>query len=533
MPPLLRARIGLALLIIILALGGLLRLLDLTDPPLDFHPTRQLRNAIIARGIYYDILPAERTDESTRALADSIARAPARYEPPVTETLAAVTYLITGGENLAIPRIYSTLFWLLAGLCLYDLARRITDSTVAALLSLTYYLVLPFAVQASRSFQPDPLMTASAFIGIYFLYRWSEEFGIRELALAISDSKLSDSIKTSWRYALLASIFISFAVFVKIFIGFIAGGAAIGLVLFTLKGKFWRSSQVWTMLAIMVIPAFLFYFVGNTGSSSEYITNWSVDMFKLITSTDFYSKWLAFLGSLFGLTILFLSLAGTFLAAPRGHALLIGLWAGYLLYGLSVPFQMYTHSYYHIQLTPIIALGLGPIAEAIIAKASAGRVGGGVSIRNERYSTAAVSRLAWWQTALIALTVAVIGFESWVSRSVLIAEDFRAEPAYWQTISDAIPADAKVIALTQDYGYRLMYFGWRKISLWPLASGLAEIRGNSISAEKSFAELAADKDYFLVTAFNQLNQQPDLEKILSQYPIAAQGDGFVLYDLRK
>ncbi len=167
-----RPSTGRALLILLLALGGLLRLLDLTDPPLDFHPTRQLRNSIIARGIYYDLLP--NADASTRALAASIARVPARYEPPVTETLVALTSIAVGGESTMVPRIYGTLFWLLAGLCLYDLARRITDSPIAALLSLAYFLVLPFAVQASRSFQPDPLMTASAFIGIYFLYRWSE-----------------------------------------------------------------------------------------------------------------------------------------------------------------------------------------------------------------------------------------------------------------------------------------------------------------------------------------------------------------------
>jgi hypothetical protein len=234
-------------------------------------------------------------------------------------------------------------------------------------------------------------------------------------------------------------------------------------------------------------------------------------MLKLITSTDFYSRWLSFLGSLFGLTILFLSLAGTLLAAPRGRALLIGLWIGYLLYGLLLPFQMYTHSYYHIQLTPIIALGLAPLAKAVASRMT----------REKRI----------WQAALVALTVAVVGYHSWVARSTLIAEDFRAEPAYWQMVGETIPADAKVIALTQDYGYRLMYYGWRRVDTWPLASGLAEVRGNTINAEKTFAEFAADKDYFLVTSFNQLDKQPDLKKILEQFPIAAQGEGFVLYDL--
>ena len=59
----------LTLLVIgILLLGLGLRLYDLTDQPIDFHSTRQLRNAVVARAIYYGsrclIL-----DEPTAALA--------------------------------------------------------------------------------------------------------------------------------------------------------------------------------------------------------------------------------------------------------------------------------------------------------------------------------------------------------------------------------------------------------------------------------------------------------------------------------
>jgi hypothetical protein len=42
----------------LLALGIVLRLINVTDPPLDFHPTRQLRSAIIARGMYTNPYPA-------------------------------------------------------------------------------------------------------------------------------------------------------------------------------------------------------------------------------------------------------------------------------------------------------------------------------------------------------------------------------------------------------------------------------------------------------------------------------------------
>ncbi len=39
----------------LLLLGLGIRLLDLTDPPLDIHPTRQLHSALMARGMYYRV----------------------------------------------------------------------------------------------------------------------------------------------------------------------------------------------------------------------------------------------------------------------------------------------------------------------------------------------------------------------------------------------------------------------------------------------------------------------------------------------
>jgi 4-amino-4-deoxy-L-arabinose transferase-like glycosyltransferase len=497
--PLSQTRIWSALLVILLALGGLLRLFDITDPPLDFHPTRQLRNFIVARGIYFSMIG----DPS----AQTFRNVTAQYEPPIVESIVAVTYRIAGGESYAVPRIWESLFWLLAGLALFDLMRR-AISPWAGLIGLAYYLVLPFAVQASRSFQPDPLMTSALYIGAYCLYRWSESYGVQELAPAISDSK-----KEAWKWAILSGFLLGFAILVKAIIVFLVAGVAIAAVLYTLQFRFFKSPQVWTMLALTLLPPFLFYVVIHPGNNTEYVANWSVAMAKLLLSTDFYSKWLAFIGSLLGLTAVFLSLAGTALAQPRLRALLVGLWAGYIVYGLVLPFQMYTHSYYHIQLIPIVAVGIGaalhPLIERVTTQDNFGRV------------------------AFVALIVGVIGYQSWVSRSVLIAEDFRHEPEYWKNIGDAIPPEAKVIGLTQDYGYRLLYFGYRKVSLWPLSTQLAEVRHeDNPDFTNRFDELTADRDYFLVTASSQLDKQPGLKDLLSQYPIAKEGDGFILYDLK-
>jgi len=487
-----RPRAWLLILVIFLALGGLLRLLDLDDPPLDFHSTRQLRNSLVARDIYYQLLP--NADPQKVELAASFHRAVGQYEPPIIESLVGWTYTWAGGENPSIPRLYQTLFWLLSGLALFDLACR-AISPWAALFGLAYYLILPFSVQASRSFQPDPLMTSAFIIGIYFLYRWGEE-----------------TTAKNWRWGILAGIFLGFAVLVKIVIAFLAGGAAVAFVLFSLGRRFWKSPQVWAMAGLMILPAFGYYVLGHAGRSSEYFFSWTVALIKQIASPEFYARWLGFLGSLLGLTVIFLSLAGVLLAPSRLRWLLLGAWGGYLLYGLTLPFQMYTHSYYHLQLVPLVALGLVPAANALLERIKAQGRG--------------------WQILFAGLILLLVGYQAWASRSTLLAEDFRHEPAFWSKIGEAIPADAKVIALTQDYGYRLMYYGWRKVELWPLSTELSRVRSGGKQAAAEFADLTAGKDYFLVTAFGQLDKQPALKDLLQNYPVAAQGEGFVLYDLK-
>ncbi|MFZ1041237.1 MAG: glycosyltransferase family 39 protein [Anaerolineales bacterium] len=495
------------LLILLLILGAALRFINLTVPPLDFHPVRQLRNLIVARSIYYKLL--SNPDPQKLALSKAFYNAVGQYEPPITESITAWTYTWTGGESIAVPRVYETLFWLLAGLALFDLARRIASPT-SALIALAYYLVLPFAVQASRSFQPDPLMTSSFIAGIYFLYRWSTSLQLPPLS-----EKMGGEKEGGWKWAILAGLFIGFAVLVKIVIVFFVIGAAIAAVLSTLGWRFWKSIQVWAMVALMAIPAFIYYILGHPGRSDEYFFAWTVDLIKLITTTSFYAHWLGFIGSLFGLTILFLSIAGIFLAPPRLRWMLIGIWIGYICYGLTLPYQMYTHSYYHIQLIPVVALGLVPIIEAVAVRVS----------REPR----------WLKAVLIAIVVFVIGYQAWIARSDLVAQaaDYRREPAYWENIAKAVPANANLIGLTQDYGYRLMYYGWRKITLWPYVNGLTAVKGTNVNAQAKFSELVAGRDYFLVSASNQLDAQPELKKILDGYTVAEQGNGFVLYDLHK
>ena len=126
-------------------------------------------------------------------------------------------------------------------------------------------------------------------------------------------------MRSSWKWAILAGIFIGFATFVKIVIAFFVGAPRLRWY-YSRSKRFWKSKQVWVMAAFMIVPAFIFYILLNQSRSTEYFFAWTVTMIKLITSTDFYSKWLAFIGSLFRLTMIFLSIAGASDPQLRGCA---------------------------------------------------------------------------------------------------------------------------------------------------------------------------------------------------------------------
>ncbi len=479
------------LALVLLVLGFALRLYDLTDQPIDFHPTRQLRGALIARGMYYQMLPS--ADPDQRELAIAFGSSTGQYEPSIVEYVVARIYLLMGSENLWVSRIVTSFFWIVGGLALFALSQRMLTGR-GALLALGYYLILPFAVQASRSFQPDPGMVMWIILGVYALYRWGE--------------------RPAWKWAILAGALCGVAVLTKVVAGYIVGMAAVAVVLFTLGlRRFWREPQVYLMAALMITPS-LVYYSTRQGRATDYIESWTISLSHLLLEPSFYVRWLSLVQNLMGLSALLLGLVGVLIAAPRARSLLLGLWAGYAIYGLTLPYQMYTHSYYHLQLVPIVALSLAPVGQAIWEQV----------VRQPRR----------WRVLFAAILLVGLLYSGWVSMAEQNREDNRGEPAYWQEIASYLPTDGKIIALTQDYGFRLEYYGWRKVSLWPTRGErtLSSLRGSVKEFENYFGKRTEGKDYFLITAFGQFNDQPDLKQMLADhYPLIAQGDGYLIYDL--
>src|SRR3990172_29973 len=482
-------------LVILFLLGFGLRMIDLTDPPLDFNPTRQFGGALVARSIYYQIAPSP--DPYVQHLAVSTGRTVSDLEPPIIESIVAFAYLLSGGEHLWVSRIVTSLFWVLAAIPLFALARRIAGSA-AALLAAGYYLLLPFSVFASRSFQPDPLMVTLLVLGMFAAYRWSETI--------------------SWKWTLLTAASMGLAILVKAFAAYFVFGIMASVVLYTLGLRaVFRNKQVWAMAAVSMLPAALYYLVNIGATSGDYLQNWIVALLPLAYEPSFYVRWADMLTDLLGDLPVVAALSGILLSRVRARWLLVGAWAGYALYGITLPHQTTTHDYYHLFLVPLAALSVAPIFQLIVRKI----------VRQSRF----------WRISFVCVLLASLFLTAWTSRSTLLGVSYKDEPPFWERIGSAVPTDGKTIGLVQAYGHLLSYYGWRRVDLWPITGelNLAGLRGNQPAEfESFFLDHTAGKDYFLVTSFNQLEQQPLLAEYLkTHFPVYSEGAGFIIYDLRQ
>jgi hypothetical protein len=503
----------LAVAALLLGLGLAVRLYDQDDPPLDFHPTRQLHSLIMARGMYAQAVPgAYPAWQSERAVQQG--QAEGLIEPPILESLAVFTYRLAGRELPWAARVYSSLFWLAGALGFYGLC-RLYLSRSAALVGMGFMLVLPYGIYASRAFQPDPLMTALIVLSWWAFARWmnGETPPLR-----------------NWIWAILAGLLGGAALLVKgTALFFVAGGWA-GLVLAGspltnpavpggLKGlrAVLRRRQVWIIALLVVLPYGL-YTAWGALVSGTFAGQLSLRFFpQYWVDPVFYLRWYNLVESAFSLPWLALGLLGAFFL-PRGAArgLGWGAWIGYLAMGFALSHHISTHDYYSLPLIPLMGFGLAALTEAARQ-----------TLPEPRRLTGALA---------VILLLSAAGLSTWEARTVLKRADYRAAPAFWQNLADRMGRDAGVVGITQDYGARLVYYGWITPNNWLTAAefDLRRAAGQQFDLGALFAEQTQGKQFFLVTVPEEFDRQPELKALLNaRYAVFDQGPGYLIYDLRK
>lgn len=320
------------------------------------------------------------------------------------------------------------------------------------------------------------------------------------------------------RNAILAGLFTGLAILVKAPAVFFVGFPLAGLVIYKGLKHSLKNWRVYLIAALALLPALVFNIISATvggNSGAIFGARWFPTLFS---DPKWYLGWLQHAKTVVGAFPLLLALAGFFFLRHKEHRVFyFCMWLGYLLYGFMFAYHIYTHDYYHLPLIPIIALGFGAVISVL-------------------FENLEVSLRSWLPKALVILLV-LFSLALCVQRirGMLVNADYRHEASYWRELGEKLGHNSAVVALTHDYGYRLVYWGFVQPQLWPTIGDLnvKELLGASDPAFEEYFKLKTEgADYFLVTLMNDFNSQTNLHDYLfAKYPYT-EGDGYYIFDLK-
>jgi hypothetical protein len=490
----------------LLVVGLCLRLYGIGQPPMDVTGVRQYHGALMARGLYEWLLTGDlKTLPPGRLL-----------EPPVLDFLASCTYVITGGEHLWIPRLMSASFWLVGGVFLYLVARKMVSPT-ASLFAVAFYLIDPAIILYSRAFMPDPLMILLLVMSVYFIVRYHEQPTTGRLMVAVVISSLALFVKPG------------ICVF-QIY------GASFALMVYR-RGLFGslRSLHVYLFAVLTLIPMAIYYALFLRGVAGGRIEP------ELLLSLSFWRGWLWQIEYMVGYVAFAGALLGVLLLRPGlPRALLAGLWAGYFLFGLVFEHHVQTHDYYSLQVIPVVALSLGAAWDFL-------------------------SGDLWRATSARFLRVAIVGFlllalalgamEQWKT-VVLIARqgqgaafpgkyvahgttaDYERRAAIYREIGEVVDHSPRTIMFAPDYGHSLAYHGRLDgVFLYPESKSVREdFRALYKENSPRYAIVIKRFAYYprRVDWSGHANENKDLRAELKKnFGVVANDRAYIVFDLKE
>ncbi len=468
-----------------------------------------------------------------------------RLEPRIMESLAVYGYHIVNGEKLWVPRVISSIFWIVGGFFLFLTAKKITGFN-AALFSLAFYLFLPYSISASRSFQPDPMMIMLLMISIYTILHHNEQPSKYRLLVASTLSALALLVKPY-------CVFLIFGVFISL----------------AIKRQGFRKTMfdpnIFLFSFISVLPALAYYTYGILGKGDAALHAQITFLPHLYLYSYFWKDWLSMIGKVTGFIAFAGALTGLLISSGLLRVVLLGLWIGYIFFGLIFTYHIHTHSYYQLQFIPVVALSLIPVA---------------AKIKNKLSRIFSSKKLIFYFITLFVLATLCLGYliSNTQQRDYkrylrplgavlginpefyhFLTRNYKKETMIMRKIGVIVNHSTNNVFLTSDFGRSLTYHGELSGVPWPTKFSmqsrkemgvpipdkeeLFNSRYLTIRTHKSklFDTIKTHgdyiqytPDYFIITSFNEFNMQPDLKDFLyKNFPVIAQSEGYLIFDLRK
>lgn len=489
---------------------------------MDFAAVRQYHGALIARGIYQWLL----TGELRTLPPDGI------LEPPILEGMASLSYLAFGHEQLWVPRLASTMFWLAGAVFLYLIASKIASST-AAVISIFFYLFTPGTWLISRALMPEALMMMLLLASIFTILRYHGHPSMLKLLIAAAASSLALLVKPGFCIFQIFAVFLSLSIYSK------------GLI----RSVISRHSVLFAVLSIL--PMALYYSYGTIlndflqGSAGNRIAP------EYIITADFWTGWLFQIETLVGYVAFAGALLGLLFALRDGlpRALMVGMWSGYLLFGLFFTFHIHTHDYYSLQFVPVVALSLGCLWNLGIDH---------LCHADWRYYRRGVvlSVLA------LALVLSALEHRRIISAYAQVGQDARAFPGVYightlianyeararsyRDIGKVVDHSRHTVLLAPDFGYPLMYHG-------RLSGDILFPESDTLTSDFQTLRRANSPEYFIALkhfthyhtsvhwtggppeyqASAQADEYRSLRRFISEnFRVAAESKDYIVFDLR-
>ena len=479
------------LLIVFLAVDQ--RFTRITEWPLQFHPTLQYENALTTRWIWFHLRSEPLSSHEQRWLDGWHGRLKA---PPVLELLTALTYLPDNRERPWVASVFTSLFWLLGGLVLLDLTRRLGRGPVGTMSTLSFYLLAPFAIVLSRSVQHEALLTLMFLVALWTLV-WFEPVA-------------------TWRSTVLSGVACGMCALAKpgiVLLPLLAAYAALRVQDVGMRRTV-SSPKAWLFGVLTVAPSLGYARIFLPGESHQLLPH-------LLLHEGSYQWWAWNMNRVIGWAPLSLGVAGAVIMALRQRRFLgLGLFVGYVGYALVFSYANMTHDYYLVPLLVITALCLGAALDAV------------VSIITRMGIPAAMTQAV----ALIALCASAI---LTVGTATVLPPSERVEQARRdREIGAAVGAGSRVLSLSDSYGFALMYHGWLVTHWWPTTwdKSYESLRdGRVIPDEVRFRQNVAQlrPSHFVITEVEALAAQRELARLLEEgYCVQFRSRDAIVYDLR-
>jgi hypothetical protein len=486
-----KPRVTLLVMVALFLIACAVRLYKLRAPGLLID--RDYTSAILARSFYFD--HTESVQEWRKEIAHTTRTNQPILEPPVTEFLVSLLYRAVDGEHLWMARLLTSSFWLVGGIFLYKIAKRLV-STDAAVFGTAYYLFVPLSITLSRSFQPDSLMMMLFLISLFTLIRYYEEPSRFRLVTTASLSGLTLLYRPLVMFPLL--------------------GAFTALALHKGGWKRLVDRRFPIFPAISLLPAILYYGYGTFVAG---FLRSQVEMsFRpyLLARHEFWMGWLTCIGWAVG----YAAPIGALLGVPmlrKGwpRSLVVGLGIGYVMFGLVFTMHIHTHVYYQAVLISIIAISLGPL----------------VTLIANRFRRAS-DRWYWWLAVAGAVVLAASSTFLAVRRQLGSQVFESVETA--REIGEIVHHSSRVVFLARYYGMPLQCNGELTGAYWPrrITYYLYRRGEPELSIKQRLDALGFWPEYFVITDFDEFeSNHPDLKAYLADSCVlVAKNDRYLIYN---